>query len=190
MTRIFLMMAIIFASVSYIQAQDSTLTIKISDLEKLAPGAADALKKAYSDSITEHVLTKRIERYGNFVGVGKEIGVAVNGALTAVNDQMVKFSETKLGNITVFLVVWKVLYKDVLGIVIGIPVLIGWTALFMGIIYFLFMARKIKLKNAEGKIYEEMVNDDTWDGDKWGGFAVTGIIYVIVAWIIVAYVIF
>lgn len=183
------MMAIILVSVSYIHAQDSTITIKISDLEKLAPGTSEALKKVSELEATEAALTKRMERYGDYVGVGKEIGIAVNGALEAVNDQAVKFSDTKLGKITIFLVVWKVLYKDALGLLIGIPILLGWTALFMGVLYFIFLARKIKLKDAEGKVYEKMVNDDDWDSDKWGGFAVIGMIYVIVAWVIVACVI-
>jgi hypothetical protein len=171
-------------SMSYTQAQDSTISIKVSDLEKLVPGASVALKKATEVEATEAALEKRIERYGSYVGVGKEIGIAVNSALEAVNDQVVKFSETKLGKITVFLVVWKVLYKDVLGIIIGIPLLLGWTAIFVWVMVYFFMKRKIKYTDKNGQVVEEIVDND-WNDNKWAGIAVTGIGYVVIAWVIV-----
>jgi hypothetical protein len=59
------------------------------------------------------------ENVSKWAGVGKEVGTAVNGALSAVTDQASKFGETKIGKITIFLVVWKVIGKDMIRIVLS-----------------------------------------------------------------------
>jgi hypothetical protein len=59
------------------QGTDPVISIKKSDLEKMAPGEM----KVIEDKANELDLEKKVERYGKFVGIGKEIGIAVNGAL-------------------------------------------------------------------------------------------------------------
>lgn len=71
----------------------------------------------------------RVAQYGEWVGMGEEVGKAVSGALTAVTDSASKFADTKVGRLTVALVIWKVVARDAVGIVIGIPVLITFIVL-------------------------------------------------------------
>ena len=62
----------------------------------------------------------QIETVGKWVGLGKEVGYAFDGALTAVTTTAIKFSETKLGKITMLLVIYKVIGGDVIHLMFGI----------------------------------------------------------------------
>lgn len=57
------------------------------------------------------------------VGWGKEIGIAINDTLIAIEDSATRISETKLGKTAIFIVVWKFLFRDILGILFAIIVL-------------------------------------------------------------------
>jgi len=59
------------------------------------------------------------ESMSKWAGAGKEVGVAVNSALGAVTEQAGKFGETKIGKITIFLVVWKVIGNELMDYVIA-----------------------------------------------------------------------
>ena len=76
-------------------------------------------------------IKEKAEAYGAWVGVGKEVGEAVNSSLSAISDNAAKFADTKVGKFSMFIVAWKVLGSDVLGVLyaavivfIGLPVLI------------------------------------------------------------------
>lgn len=170
-------------------AQDSTVTLKVSDLEKLAPGAVAEIKNMAAMDAAEKSIEKRIGRYGKWVGLGKEVGIAVNGCLEAINAELVKLSETKLGKRAIFLVTWKVLYSDVLGLFIGIPSLIVWTILFVWVMKRCFIARVVVTINSDGTKEETIVNDD-WDTEKWTALAISAIIYVVVVFCIMGFIIF
>lgn len=73
----------------------------------------------------------KAEAYGAWVGVGKEVGEAVNSSLSAISDNAAKFADTKVGKFAMFVVAWKVLGSDILGVFyaliivfVGLPVLI------------------------------------------------------------------
>lgn len=57
------------------------------------------------------------------VGWGKEIGIAINDTLIAIEDSATRISETKIGKTAIFIVVWKFLFRDILGILFAIVVL-------------------------------------------------------------------
>lgn len=76
-------------------------------------------------------LQKKIETYGKWVGLGKEVGSAVNESLSALTTQAEKFSKTGVGKFTMFIVAWKVLGKDFMGFIIGVPLLILATSIFL-----------------------------------------------------------
>lgn len=87
--------------------------------------------KLIQESNTLNDINRRIETYGKWAGVGNEIGIAVNGTLSAINQQTAAFAETRLGKVAIFLVVWKVIGEDIRDIMyslfllfIGIPVLL------------------------------------------------------------------
>ena len=62
----------------------------------------------------------QIETAGKWVGFGKEVGTAVNESLAAVTKTAVDFSETKLGKITIFLVIYKVIGGDIIQLGFGV----------------------------------------------------------------------
>jgi muconolactone delta-isomerase len=47
----------------------------------------------------------KIQTYGKWVGLGKEVGEAVNSSLAAVTDQTARFADTKVGKVTMALVI-------------------------------------------------------------------------------------
>jgi len=79
-------------------------------------------KSMLSQAQVEALETKQeLENLGEYAGLGKEIGEAINYALEAVTENAQKFSETDPGRLTMYLVFWKVAGEDLMGYVIGIP---------------------------------------------------------------------
>lgn len=54
---------------------------------------------------------------------GKEIGIAVNESLTAIEQSAIRIADSKIGNVATFLLIWKFCAADVLGILFAIIVL-------------------------------------------------------------------
>ncbi len=107
-----LMLALVLATP--VMAQDSaTVTIP-----------ASSLTQEQREALTTKAMDSKIATYGKWVGVGKEIGEAVNSSLSAVTDNATKFADTKVGRTATYLVVWKVVGQDLLGFVIACLLLI------------------------------------------------------------------
>lgn len=64
------------------------------------------------------------EEVSEYANLGKEIGVAVNETLKAVEDSAIRIAESNLGQTAITIVVWKLLYKEIAGIVVG-TILLG-----------------------------------------------------------------
>lgn len=96
---------------------------------------------------TVDVVIEKLEKTSKAVGIGKEIGTAVNETLTAVSDNVIKIADSRAGRIAIGITIWKLLGKDIIGVFIGI-ILLGFC------IYFIFQAKK-KLSD---------------DGEDGGGF--------------------
>lgn len=73
----------------------------------------------YEADIRVAELQKKLDIYGNWVGVGGEVGTAVREGLNAVVDVADKFGKTDVGRFTMILVAWKVIGKDIMRIVLG-----------------------------------------------------------------------
>lgn len=98
------------------QSQVGTYTL---DVNQLSPQARAEIENQMKT--TEMV--KKIEQYGKWAGVGKEVGIAINEGLTAVVDVADKFGKTNVGQITIGLIVWKVIGKDIVRLIIGLIIL-------------------------------------------------------------------
>jgi hypothetical protein len=61
---------------------------------------------------------------GNWVGMGKEVGEAVNGSLAAISTQAVDFAKTGLGQMTIKVLIIKLIGPMVVHIIGGILILI------------------------------------------------------------------
>lgn len=86
---------------------------------------------------TEKAIKGEIKEVSEYANLGKEIGVAVNETLKAVEDSAIRIQP---GAITI--VVWKLLYKEIAGIVVG--------TILLGISVFMLLTGRGKLsKNDE-----------------------------------------
>lgn len=119
-----LIVAMLFMSV----ASFSQITISQEDYDRL-PGDEKIT--------TEKAIKGEIKEVSEYASLGKEIGVAVNETLKAVEDSAIRISESNLGQTAITIVVWKLLYKEIAGVVIGI--------LLLGISLFLLITGRGKL---------------------------------------------
>lgn len=78
-------------------------------------------KDLTQEQIQRYESNKTVENISQWVGLGKEIGVAMNEGLNALTTNAVNFSETELGRFTMFIIAWKVLGKDAMRIFIALP---------------------------------------------------------------------
>lgn len=77
-----------------------------------------------------------VEQAGEWVGLGKEIGSAVDGALSALTERTDQFAKTDVGKFTMFLVAYKVIGTDLIQAVVGIPLFL------VVIIMFIWLTRR------------------------------------------------
>lgn len=118
MKRLFLVLLPLMVVTMPLSAQD-TSKVMISKSE-LTPAQLRVAQQA-----------SRVDELRPWVGMGKEVGEAVNSSLAAVTEQTSKFADTNVGRFTMFIVAWKVLGEDILGFVwgfaiifIGVPIVV------------------------------------------------------------------
>jgi len=117
MKKIFGMLTIFVLMIAVMPTQAQTPTPKVGDPSTYL--TAEQQAKYYSDlKIAE--LEKKLQTYGNWVGVGGEVGTAIKEGLTAVVDVADQFGKTDVGKFTMYMVAWKVIGKDIVRIVLGL----------------------------------------------------------------------
>lgn len=84
----------------------------------------DQWNKLPADLKAEFEIENKAGQVSKAVGIGHEIGVAVNETLIAIEDSALRISESDLGKEAIFIAKWKLLYKDFLQIVMGIVFLL------------------------------------------------------------------
>ena len=57
------------------------------------------------------------------VSWGKEIGIAVNESLTAIEQSAVRIADSKIGSVATFLLIWKFCASNILGVFFAIVIL-------------------------------------------------------------------
>lgn len=98
----------------------SQVTISQEDYEKLSPETKSQIEKI----TTEKAIKGDIKEMSEYANLGKEIGVAVNETLKAVEDSAIRIAESNLGKTAITIVVWKLLYKEIAGLIIGFVLLV------------------------------------------------------------------
>ena len=136
-----IMCSFVFQSIGQTPVEE-TVTIKKSDL------TSTQLAKIATEEQLEKVKT-----YGEWAGMGKEIGIAVKEGLTAVVDVSEKFSETKVGEFTMYLIAWKVVGKDFVRIFLGLMFAVVMTILIFKSLRRLY-PRRIITKDNGWKFWE------------------------------------
>lgn len=116
MKKIFMILSLL-ASFCFSQEAEKLITVKASDLP------IDLVKRLEEK--------EKVEKYGGYVGLGKEIGEAVKGSLSALTDETDKFAKTGVGKFTMFIVAWKVIGLGVIRLMFGIPLFFIGTVIFI-----------------------------------------------------------
>lgn len=83
------------------------------------------LTKEQYDALPLNV-KQQIEMTSNYPSIswGKEIGIAVNESLAAIEQSTLRIADSKIGSVATFLVIWKFCAANVLGVVFAIVVII------------------------------------------------------------------
>lgn len=119
---LFLLIANIVAISSFCQ-----VTLTQEEYNKLP----EDVKKELSTS-------KEMKKYSDYSSLGKEIGVAVNETLKAVEESSIRISKTEIVQSAIFILKWKFLYKDFIHIIVGSILLI----VYIGLLIYITRRRK------------------------------------------------
>lgn len=88
-----------------------------------------------------------------WVGIGREVGIATREGLESVVDVSQKFGGTQVGRFVMFMVAWRVLGKQLLGVVLGIPIWIAGVAMWVYSMRRFFWGRQvITRRNADKSV--------------------------------------
>jgi hypothetical protein len=129
------------------QVTPEKVTINVNDLTPEQRAKVEAQQRLEISNAQIEELQKKIDTYGKWVGVGGEIGTAVKEGLSAVVDVADKFGKTDVGRFTMILIAWKVVGKDVVGIVLGLIFFITLTIIIVKVYKRVCMPRKVLTEN-------------------------------------------
>lgn len=146
-------------------SNDETIVVRKSDLTKEQLAKVDAEE-----------MQKRVDRYGKWVGIGHEVGTAVNESLVAVTANAQNFSNTTPGKVAIFLVVYKVIGRDILGVLISLVILfIGlpiWIWSYRKYIPHSYLVKETVAEDGKHKIREYGYGYSKLDEDLATGWAI------------------
>lgn len=112
---LFTLMLLVSSMTLFSQNNQTAVTF---DTAGLSPQA-----KAEITSKMELDATKaKVKAVGEWAGMGKEIGEAVNGSLEAITGNVDKIGETRVGKFTMIMVAYHILGKDLIGFTV-IPII-------------------------------------------------------------------
>lgn len=142
-------------------SQQQKITVNTSDL------TPDQLAKIKAEQELA-VISKKMEQYGNWVGIGGEIGQAIKDGLYAVKDVAVEFGGTSVGKFTMYLIAWKVMGKDIVRIFLGLIFILVATIVIWKSYKLNFCARRIKVKDNGWRVWlpneYSIIEPKTFDG--------------------------
>lgn len=108
--RVFAIVAIVILSTVSAVAQQPEESVTIPKSQLTDQQKADLATKQLSD---------KQAMFGKWVGIGDEVGKAVNSGLSAVTTQANAFAQTPVGKWTMFVIVFKVIGEKFVGYLVG-----------------------------------------------------------------------
>lgn len=132
----------LFAFAPLVYAQNNTTTTDDGDTPVTVP------KKYVSPEGLNHQVEAKTSEW---VGIGREIGDATKQGLDAVVEDAEKFGSTKVGTFVLVMIAWKIMAHDVLGVVLGIPILIAGAIFWWQVMKRLFFGYQV-LDKKEGRV--------------------------------------
>jgi len=76
-------------------------------------------------------IANKINRYGNWVGIGHEIGIATDESFRAISRNSQELADSNLGHFIMFLIGYRIVGADILKKLIGILLIMVWIVLFI-----------------------------------------------------------
>ena len=133
-----------------------------------------------------------VEKAHEWVQFGSHVGGAMREGLSALTDEANKFAGTDAGRFTMLVIAWKVAGQDAMellnkfrGIVIGVPILAIWTAIYVWVLRKRFISHRVVVKQTGflgwGTKEYKVMNEEQLNGDEFGAVIVTTIIFLVVA---------
>ncbi|MFA4942056.1 MAG: hypothetical protein WC564_00240 [Patescibacteria group bacterium] len=101
-------------------AVDKYICLSRADMEIYCPGLLMDLEKKYGKNLGVNPQVKTADKV---VGISREIGIAMNEALTAITKHSEQLAHTNVGMFTLAMVAWKIMGRDFTGLLFGIPIL-------------------------------------------------------------------
>jgi hypothetical protein len=155
---------IMFASVSA-QTQQEMVTVPKASL------TADQ-----QAALAQQGLQDKIATYGKWVGLGDEVGKAVDGSLKAITSNAVELSKTGVGHFTMFIIAWKVIGDKAIAVLVGLLFLIFFTPIFVWSFWRMCIPRRVLTsKDKDGKKEWRIINfNDNHETEvsRWAHFVV------------------
>ena len=154
-----------------------TVTLNVADLTQSQLEQIKS-KKTESPDLTN------VETASKYIGLGKEVGIAINEGLNSTIDAANKFGNTRVGTFTMNILAWKLLGKDITRVVLSVLLL------FSSIWLLIYNIRKHSTHkvSTKGAWYQfwvtkeyEIVNSNE-EGDFWAKIAFV-ILFLISVWI-------
>ncbi|MDD5566631.1 MAG: hypothetical protein PHH01_00345 [Patescibacteria group bacterium] len=109
-------------------------------------------KSQLPPALLEQIETQsKIDTYGKYVGLGKEVGMAINEGLSALSENAERFANTKPGKFTMFIIAYKVLGKDFLQAIFGILFFVVGVGIFLCMWFKNGITRRIPIEEPRDK---------------------------------------
>ena len=115
MRRLLIIVMLLASAFSYAQ-----VNLSKEQLRTLPDSVRLAIQKA--SELPNEVL--KAEELSKSASIGREIGEAVNGTLVAIEGSAIRIADSNLGRTAIAIAVWKLLWRDVAGILLGITIFI------------------------------------------------------------------
>lgn len=125
-----LFLVLIFAVAAFAQ-QPNMVTV---DVNQLTPEARSQIELAQTK--------EKIAQYGSWVGVGSEVGSAIDAGLTAVAKHADNIADTKLGMFAMVIIAYKVIGTDLVQLVVGLGLATLWIPAFFLVLWKKAIPRK------------------------------------------------
>lgn len=116
------------------------------DLEKLTPEAQNAVLKAQKQSVEAAAVVSK-DNLNLFKDYGKSIAETFAEVCKTLNIEVNKFADTPVGKLTMWLIVYKVVGKDLIHIFLTICMWISVTLVCLAYAYIFHMPKKVVQKD-------------------------------------------
>jgi len=150
------------------------VSVTFAQQEEMVSVPKSQLTEQQKQALTIQDAKTGFETASQFVGLGREVGEAVNSGLSALTHHIDTISNTKVGKLTMFLIAYKVIGTDIIQLAVGLPLTI-----LVVIFSFLFYWQNVRTKRyvnneifgPDGKITSRQYHVREFSGDTawaWG----------------------